>query len=87
MLHSVTFTFTQLGMVAFIASQVPEHLTASAQTIYDSLAIGLIFGVALYVVGRLSDIQFGWAFYAMAAMSVTAGLLALRGWRMDQQPG
>lgn len=68
-LHAVTFTFTQLAVVNFIERNVPEEMTSSAQTIYDSCALGLIFGAALYISGLLSTVDMALSFWVMAAMS------------------
>lgn len=76
-LHAITFTFTQLAVVNFIAREVPDELTASAQTIYDSCAIGLIFGLALYVSGLVSRIDISYAFAVMAMMSAMGAAVAL----------
>ncbi|OED36260.1 hypothetical protein AB833_26865 [Chromatiales bacterium (ex Bugula neritina AB1)] len=85
-LHAITFTFTQLAVVGFIAREIPEELTSSAQTIYDSCAIGLIFGLALFVSGQLSRVSIGLSFYAMALMALVGFAFALwqirrLGWR------
>ena len=79
-LHSVTFTFNQLALVSYIQNQVPARYTASAQTIYDSCAIGLVFGLALFVSGWVSTQGIHWSFLVMAAMSGGAGLIALQQW-------
>lgn len=76
-LHAITFTFTQLAVVNFIARKVPEEMTSSAQTIYDSCALGLIFGLALYVSGLLSKVDISFSFWAMAMMSGGGGLVAV----------
>ncbi len=68
-MHAVTFTFTQLAVVTYIGNEVPEELTSSAQSIYDSCALGIVFGLALYVSGSLSRIDVSWSFFAMAALS------------------
>lgn len=75
-LHAITFTFTQLAVVNFIERNVPEEMTSSAQTIYDSCALGLIFGTALYVSGLLSRVDMALSFWAMAMMSAVGGLMA-----------
>ncbi len=85
-LHAITFTFTQLAVVSFIACRVPEELTSSAQTIYDSVALGLIFGLALYVSGQLSQVNIGLSFWAMSVMALLAtaiavGVVCKQGWR------
>lgn len=83
LLHSVTFTFVQLAIVGYIQRAVPERYVASAQTVYDSCAIGLVFGIALLVSGLVSGYSIVWSFLTMAGMSGGAGLVALRqsSWR------
>lgn len=84
-LHAVTFTFTQLAVVTYIGSHVPEKLTSSAQSLYDSCALGVIFGIALFASGRLSEVNIAWSFYGMAAMSAfgsgIAAILLLRNYK------
>ena len=75
-MHAVTFTFTQLAVVTYIGNKVPEELTSSAQSIYDSCALGIVFGLALYVSGSLSRIDVSWSFFAMAALSATGCSIA-----------
>lgn len=76
-MHAVTFTFTQLAVVTYIGNRVPESLTSSAQSLYDSCALGVVFGAALYVSGSLSRIDTAWSFRAMAAMSAVGAAVAL----------
>ncbi len=78
LLHSVTFTFNQLALMSYIQNEVPARYTASAQTIYDSCAIGLVFGLALFVSGWVSSFGIHWSFLVMAAMSAGAGIVALQ---------
>lgn len=77
LLHAITFTFTQLAVVGYIARRVPEELTSSAQTVYDSCAIGIVFGVALYVSGLLARTDIALSFWAMAGMSAVAASIAV----------
>jgi len=77
LLHAITFTFTQLAVVGYIANRVPAELTSSAQTIYDSCAIGIVFGAALYVSGLLARTDMALSFWAMAGMSALATLIAV----------
>jgi PPP family 3-phenylpropionic acid transporter len=76
-MHAVTFTFTQLAVVTYIGNRVPESLTSSAQSLYDSCALGVVFGAALYVSGSLSRIDTAWSFRAMAVMSAIGAAVAL----------
>ena len=76
-MHAITFTFTQLAVVSFIERKVPEEMTSSAQTIYDSCALGMVFGAALYVSGLLSQVDMALSFWAMAVMSGSGGVMAL----------
>ena len=75
-LHAITFTFTQLAVVTYIGRNVPEALTSSAQSLYDSCALGVIFGMALFVSGRLSQVDIAWSFFGMAIMSACGSCLA-----------
>jgi len=75
-MHAITFTFTQLAVVTYIGNEVPEELTSSAQSLYDSCALGIVFGLALYVSGSLSRFDVSWSFFAMAVMSLAGCCIA-----------
>ena len=82
-LHGLTFGVIHLGAMFFLARAVPVNLSASAQSLYSSVSLGLIFAVAMPAAGYLYSIFGGQAFYAMAGMSLVALVFAvglLRRW-------
>ena len=56
---------------------VPEHMSASAQSLYSGFAIGLIMGLTMLVSGALYENLAGGAFYAMIGLSAAGGAAAL----------
>lgn len=58
-LHAFTFAGTLIASIGFISERVPKDQSATAQGLYDGLAMGLIFGIAMIIAG--------WAFADMGA--------------------
>jgi PPP family 3-phenylpropionic acid transporter len=76
-LHGLTFGACHLGAIHFMARAAPRSASASAQTLYTSVATGLFPGLAMLAVGRLYSALAGAAYLAAAAMGVIAVVLAL----------
>ncbi len=74
-LHASTFAATHLAVVSYISKSIPDHLGASAQGIYDVLANGLFFAVAMGLALLVFPDYQGKAFWAMALLTVTAGII------------
>src|SRR3546814_2982411 len=82
-LHAFTFGAAHLGAIAFIARAAPAGLSATAQTLYTTLAMGGTFTIVTPLAGPLFEAFGGQAYYAMAGLSVAgaaAALLLLRRW-------
>ncbi len=71
-LHGLTFALLHLAAMGLIAAHVPERLSATAQTLYGTFALG--FASAMMTVG--SGYLYKWfglhAFWAMAALCALA---------------
>lgn len=79
-LHALTFAGTLIAAITFITNVVPKDQSATAQGVYDGLAMGFLFGVAMAVAGR-GYAEFGSSvFYVMAGFSACGiiGALFLR---------
>ncbi len=74
-LHACTFAATHLAVVGYIARSLPDHLGASAQGIYDVLANGVFFVVAMGLALLVFPDYQGRAFWAMALLTLTAGII------------
>jgi hypothetical protein len=55
---------------------VPQAISASAQGLYDSLAMGIFFGIFTIASGWLYQINGAYTFYFMAALSTLGFVLA-----------
>ncbi len=75
-LHALTFAAAHLGAIHLIARTVPPALSASAQSLYSSIVMGLGLGVALLFTGPLYGAQGANAFYWMTALAALGALLA-----------
>ena len=62
----------------FISRAAPPGVSASAQGIYSSVAMGVVPGLAMLFAGRLYEVAGGGAFLAMSAMSAASIALSLR---------
>ena len=83
-LHGLTFAATHLGAMHFLARAIPREHSATAQTLYAALGVGLFMGLAMILSGNLYSSLAGTAFYAMAVISMLggiAGLVLARFWR------
>ena len=77
-LHACTFAATHLAMTQYITQKVPDQLTASAQTLYDALALGALMGISMTLAGGLYEHISGQVFWVMALISIFAGLVLKR---------
>lgn len=76
-LHGLTFGASHLAAIHYMLRNVPEHMSASAQSLYSGFAIGLAMGVMMLAAGWLYEDFGGAAFYAMVAMSAGGAAVAL----------
>ena len=76
-LHGFSFGACHLGAVHFMSRAVHRSASASAQTLYTSVATGLVPGVAMLGVGRLYGALAGAAYLVAAAVASIAVILAL----------
>ena len=72
-LHGLTFGAAHLAAIHFILRTVPEHMSASAQSLYSGFAIGLVMGLMMLITGWLYDTYGGGAFYVMILLSAGGG--------------
>jgi PPP family 3-phenylpropionic acid transporter len=83
-LHGLTFGCSHLGAMRFILEAVPTSHSATGQTLYSGVAIGLGFGILLALSGPLYDAAGGRAYLAMSvlcALAAAGALLLSRRWR------
>lgn len=76
-LHALSFAAAHLGAMHFLARAVPADKSATAQSLYSSIAMGGMMGLTMIVAGRLYAAVGGGAFYAMAAMCAASLLIGL----------
>ena len=71
-LHGLTFALMHLAAMGIIAQSVPARLSATAQTVYGTFALGIASAMMTFASGYL----FGWlgmrAFWIMAALCALA---------------
>lgn len=77
-LHAFTFAATHLAITQYITQKVPDQLTASAQTLYDALALGALMGLSMTLAGFLYAHMGGQVFWVMALLPIGAGLVLKR---------
>ena len=89
-LHALTFGATHLAAMNFIGRAVPAHYSATAQGLYSSLSTGVVVGLTMMASGALYAALAGYAFLAMALLSLGSLLAALmlgRVWRDGAEIG
>lgn len=70
----VHFCSHPLGDQPIHYPKVPDQLTASAQTLYDSLALGAFMGISMTIAGSLYEHISGQVFWVMALISLLQAL-------------
>ncbi|MAZ04690.1 MAG: hypothetical protein CMN56_16275 [Sneathiella sp.] len=87
-LHALTFALLYMSFIAYIGKRVPAAIAASAQGLYDSLSMGIFFGIFTIVAGWLHQHDGSYSFFFMAVLSaiglLLAGLLWVRVRRHDR---
>ena len=76
-LHGFTFGATHLGAIYFIARRMPQALSASAQSLYSAVVMGLALGVSSLAAGKLYALYGPGAYQAMALLAAAGGGVAL----------
>ena len=76
-LHGLTFGAAHLAAIHYMLRTVPEHMSASAQSLYSGFSVGLVMGLTMLVAGGLYESMAGGAFYAMIALSAGGGAAAI----------
>jgi MFS transporter, PPP family, 3-phenylpropionic acid transporter len=77
-LHAFSFGAAHLAAIHFISRAVPPHLSATAQSLYAGVVMGLGLGLLLFVSGGLYEAHGGGAYYAMAACALVGAVCAAR---------
>jgi len=83
-LHALTFAGTHLAAVMYIARRIPPDRSASAQSLYDGLAMGFMFGIAMMLAGWVYGMNTTDAFYVMVVFSALGGIGAIALGKMQQ---
>ena len=76
-LHAFTFGAAYLGAMEFLKQAAPDELAASAQALFNAIAMGLAFAVALPVAGYAFAEFTGASYLLMSALSLFGGIGAL----------
>jgi len=82
-LHAFTFGAAHLAAVHFIARTVAPALSATAQSLYAALVMGLGMGIMLYAAGHLYAELAGYAYLTMGAVGALGAVAA---WRLARMP-
>lgn len=89
-LHALTFALLYMSFIGFIGKRVPPAIAASAQGLYDTLAMGIFFGIFTIATGWLHQLDGSYSFFFMAFLSSVGLLLAVILWirvrRADNLP-
>jgi len=83
-LHAFTFGAAHLAAMHYIAASVPASHGTTAQSLYSSTAQGWLLAASMLASGWLYGHFGASAFFAMGAISVAGGLLAVLLWAKDR---
>lgn len=84
-LHAFTFGAAHLGAVHYISANIPEELSATAQSIYSAVVMGIAMGVMMILAGHLYGAFNAGAFYFVALLAAVGVGLAAVQMRIDKQ--
>ena len=76
-LHALSFAAAHVGAMRLIYREAPESGAAMAQNIYAAISSGLLLGAATLLSGVLYDATGAGGYWAMAALALAGGALAL----------
>ncbi len=76
-LHALTFAATLVAAITYISENVPKDQSATAQGLYDGLAMGFLFGIAMAIAGQGYADMGAAVFYVMAGFSAIGFIGAL----------
>ncbi len=76
-LHAFTFALLYMSLIAYMTKRVPPSISASAQGLYDSLSMGVFFGLLTMVSGLLFEMNPTYSFLLMTACSSVGVLLSI----------
>ena len=68
-LHALTFAGTLVAAITYIYETVPKDNSATAQGLYDGLAMGFLFGIAMAIASQGYADMGASVFYVMAGFS------------------
>ncbi|MEH6405209.1 MAG: MFS transporter [Sneathiella sp.] len=69
LLHGLTFALLYMSMIAYMTKRIPPSISASAQGLFDSLSMGVFFGLLTMGAGVLFEINPAYSFLLMTACS------------------
>ncbi len=75
--HALTYGAVHLGAMHLIARTIPASISATAQSLYSALAMGLGIGVATFASGRLYATMGSNAYFVMAVLAGLGAFIAL----------
>ncbi len=76
-LHGLTFGAAHLAAIFYLLREIPDQMSASAQSLYSGFAVGLAMGLVMLAGGWLYESVGGAAFHAMTVLSLAGGLVVL----------
>lgn len=76
-LHALSFAAAHVGAMRLLYREAPESSAGMAQTLYAALSGGILMGAATLLSGPLYDRVGAQGYWAMAAIVLAGGLLAL----------
>jgi PPP family 3-phenylpropionic acid transporter len=76
-LHALTFGAAHLGAMNFVVRAAPEGYSATAQSLYNALAMSGTIAITVPLMGPVFEAFGGGAYYVMCGFSLAGGVMAL----------
>jgi PPP family 3-phenylpropionic acid transporter len=77
-MHALTFAAAHIGAMRLIYRETPDEAAGMAQTLYAALSGGVLMGASTLLSGVLYDAWGAGGYWAMAAITLSGGLLAIQ---------
>ncbi|MFT6556647.1 MFS transporter [Sneathiella sp.] len=77
LLHALTFALLYMSLIAYMTKRIPPAISASAQGLYDSLSMGVFFGILTMLAGYLFEIDPQYSFLLMTGCALLGVGLAV----------
>ena len=73
-LHGLTFGAAHLGAIHYISDTIPQHLSATAQSLLSAVVMGVAIGITTIAAGAMYGVIGAQSYYPMAGMALASAI-------------